>query len=244
VENLINKYKVTSEEIQSNLWPDLFLSGNYKELAMHFAKYIAAFNEFKSQDISSQTQEQAKNKILSNINNKQIPLDLWLKNHQLTKEDLKQNIAIQAAYSHFLNTILKPDNYNKELNLRQIQLTKIAVNIAAFEEKDMAEEAYLCVTEDNDDFDTIMKRANKNSHKSVYFVQQLPEIIQQQLFSASKGELLKPIKHDNKYYLYHVADKVDPDMKNMEIKMIIEKQLIDQNITPLVEEYVKWLLPL
>jgi len=240
IPQIMYEYSISEKDVISYLWPHLILSGILNEFIRHFSRRVASLLELHSETIPNDIIDQVKAQFVQKIKQKSDSIDQWLQANHMDINALGKIIELEAAYLHYCNGILTHESMVQCMEQQQLLLIKIEASIAQFQQKEIAEEAFLCITEDNEPFASVTQRSSKKVEKSVLMLKYLPDFIQQILISTAEESITKPIYYNKQFVIFNVIRKIMPDINDPEIKMIIQNELLNQQFKPLVNTHIRF----
>ena len=168
-------------------------------------------------------------------------LEAWLERVQGTREWFDELVEMEAHYGQLCREALTPERYDRELHARRLPLTHVELEFGPFSSSDMAQEAYLCVTEDGEALKDVVERTGAELAQATWFLEDLPDDLRQLFLSASPGETLAPMEYDEGFWIYEVRRKIEPNLDDQEVKGRIEDRLLAAFSDALVEKHVRWI---
>jgi hypothetical protein len=166
----------------------------------------------------------------------------WLSVHRCDAAWFGELIDLEVLYRQKRHALLTPANFSREMQVRRLALIRIDVEAAAFPAEDIAQEACWCVAEDGDSLEEVCARAGGTRYHASVFLERLPSELQQQFLSASGGQVFRPVKQEDRYWIYRVRRKMEPDMADPEVQEQLAHALVTKYFDELVDKHIQWFL--
>lgn len=156
---------------------------------------------------------------------------------------LDELIALELLYHREIEGLITPRRCEQALVAQRLSLTRVEVEIGYFDSLDAAREAFLCVTQDGDEFAEVLELAGAEGDQLVTFIDDLPDVVSQLLLSAMEGETLAPVAYEGSHLLCRLVRKVSPELEDPDVMARIQEAIVESQLGALVDEHVVWLLP-
>lgn len=234
-------YPAPMETVAPLVWPELVLGGGFDELALWLARRVAL--EVAQDGAPAPSPEETEDERGRFFERAGIAADqwgAWCEGNGCSPERLEELLRLEAIYRRKRHELLTPDNFDREMLLRRLELLGIEVESAGFPSEDMAQEARLCVVEDGASLPDVSARAQSTAYHATVFLEGLPEDLQARFLSAAPGEVFPPIEDQGAYWLYRVCRKIEPDTSNAEVRRRLEHALITRYFDELVDTHIEW----
>jgi len=241
IEPIRQDYPAPMETVAPLVWPELVLGGAFDELALWLARRVAleAAQDGAPAPSPEETEDE-RGRFLERAGIAPDQCEAWCEGNATSAERLEELLRLEAIYRRKRHELLTPDNFDREMQLRRLELLGIEVESAGFPSEDMAQEARLCLVEDGASLPDVSARAQSTAYHATVFLEGLPENLQTRFLSAAPGEVFPPIEDHGEYWVYRVCRKIEPDKENGEVRRRLEHALITRYFDELVDTHIQW----
>jgi len=241
IEAIRQDYPAPMDTVAALVWPELVLGGAFDELALWLARRVALeAAEDGARAPSPEETEDERRRFFERAGIAPDQCAAWCEGNASSVERLDELLRIEALYRRKRHELLSPDNFDREMQSRRLELLGIEVESAGFPSEAMAQEARLCVVEDGASLPDVSARAQSTAYHATVFLEGLPEDLQTRFLSAAPGEVFPPIEDQGVYWVYRVCRKIEPDKDNGEVRRRLEHALITRYFDELVDTYIQW----
>jgi hypothetical protein len=150
---------------------------------------------------------------------------------------------IETRFQDQVQRILTLENCQRELQARGLVLMRFEVVHAAFTSAQLAQEAFLCVTQDGEELETVTERAGVALERYTGFVESFSDELQPRIISAAPGETLPPLATPGGYQICRLQKKIEPHLDIPEVRQRIKELLLNAAFDELVRKHVVWIRP-
>ncbi len=234
-----SEYPVHDSLASSQIWQQIILTGRFRHLAFALAKRVG-LNSDSGHSPPAEMMEEERGIFLTRTHCGPDGLQAWLERNQCTREWFDQLLAMESRYRATCRSMLDPERCTRELHLHRVALTRVEGRTTAFSSAQIAEEAYLCLTNDKETLEEVAHRCRAEITFFSFFLRDLPEELKQRFFSASSGEVLGPLGNEGKFWIYQLIRKTEPSLGDPEIMRFLEERILSGFFNPLLEKYIRW----
>ena len=236
-------YVPAEAEIERLLWSEAALDDAFDQWALWLARRVALTAECsKNAFIQEEAKEEESARFLVRAGLTPEGVATLLSGHRCDAAWLDELIELEAFYRQKRNALRTPVDFSREMQIRRLALIRIDVEAAAFPAEDIAQEACCCVAEDGDSLEDVCARAGGTRYHASVFLERLPAELQQQFLSASPGQVFRPVKQEDRYWIYRVRRKTEPDIADPEVQERLERALVTKYFDELVDKHIEWFL--
>jgi hypothetical protein len=125
----------------------------------------------------------------------------------------------------------------------RMALTRLELEVVDFESRDAAREAALCVRADGNSMAGVASDGRYPHYQLETLVEDLPAGLQQTFLCAATGELLGPFERGDGFQLSQLVRKIEPDLRDGEVRRRVERQILERHFSELVGKHVRWIIP-
>jgi hypothetical protein len=168
----------------------------------------------------------------------------WLGRNRCSEEWFHELLVLETHYRRARDDALSPARCAAALDARRLDLMQVRYQTAHFPTVSQAREAYLCITDDGEEFTDAVRRAGAHAEEQAVRLEDAPESLGAHLLSAAQGEVILVAEPENEPLIVRVIDKTPPGIADPEIMKRLEPVLVSQYFDPLVEADVGWTVPL
>lgn len=149
---------------------------------------------------------------------------------------------LEAAFQRECRRIGDPHRLARSLPAMRVPLTRVDLEAVETDSLDAVREMTLCVREDGLSLEDAAAQAGFPYECATWFIEDLPDGLQQKVVCAAPGDLLDPIALDGGFRLYRVLAKEDPDLAVDDVRGRVHQRLTAQQFTDRSASSVRWVL--
>ena len=240
VRGIRESYAPTQQSIAEALWPEVVFSGRLEALATPLAWRVVAGVAAEAGGLPAAHGDLAA--FFERTGCGPEGLAAWLSRARCTKEWFRELLALETHYLQACANALSAERRAAALDSRRLDLIRIRFQTARFPTESQAREAYLCITEDGEEYTEAVRRAGVHAAEQVLLLEDAPESLRTHLLSAAQGEVVLVSEPENEPVIIRIAEKTLPKIADTEARL--EPVLVSQYFDPLVEANVHWTVPL
>jgi hypothetical protein len=233
-------YAAAGPKLHELLRLEVILSGKFEKLARFMARRVLAAREMQ---IDPELLEAERALVLERIGLENAELEQALALRGRDGEWLKKSLSHQAAYRLVRQSLLTHEKLAKGLTQMRLQLTEIEFESLVFPAEPAAQEAALCLRENEVSISEIALESGQEAEKRTLFLDDCPEDVQRRLLCAVPGDVFGPDAIEEGFAVYRVLKKTDPSLESEEVRARLEVRLLESHFSEPMLENVRWLLP-
>lgn len=218
-------YPPPADEVEESLWPEIILGARLRPLATSVARRLV------SPEPGRRERDEAARAPARALR------------HELPREWVEELLALEASYQGVCREALSSRRIAETIGSRRLELTRVDLEAARFASLGPAREAFLCVTQDREDFGATVERAGARREDRQLYLGDAPESLGPSLISASPGEVFL-VEEGEEPLLVRVRSRKAPSADDPAVLERVQGGLLDRVFTPLVEAGVRFLFPL
>lgn len=218
-------YPPSAGEVEESIWPEIVLGARLRPLAMAVARRLVSPEPGPS-ELAEAARAPARELRLP-----------------LPGEWAEELLALEASYQGVCREALSSRRVAETIGSRRLELTRVDLEAARFSSLGPAREAFLCVTQDREDFGATVERAGAEREDRELYLGDAPESLGPSLISASPGEVFL-VEESEEPLLVRVRSRKAPSAEDPAVLERVRGELLDRVFTPLVEAGVRFIFPL
>lgn len=221
------------------LWPEVVFGGRLAPLAIPLARRVAAAAEDGS-PASPEEEAAARAAFVERTGCAPEGEAAWLERNRCAPDWFRELLALEGLYLRCRREALSPARCAAALEPRRLELTRIGFRSARFPSERHAREAYLCISDDGEEFADAARRAGAATEERTLLLADAPDPLRGLLLSAAVGEVVRGAGPQGEPLLIQVAAKTPPSIEDPEVRSRLEPALLARRFDPLVEAEVRW----
>jgi hypothetical protein len=127
-----------------------------------------------------------------------------------------------------------------EINNRQIDWTRIDLQLLAHNSEMVAQEAAMCVKEDGRTLADVAREAGAKLHNESVLLEDVEPALRTRLIGAHPGDLIGPVSVGDEYQLVLVTRRLAPALDDPALRQRATETVIQRAMAAEVNRYVNW----
>ena len=242
-----DSYAPSPSAIAEVLWPEVIFSGSLGPLAVPLARRVvtgAAEEAAGPPAVREELVAEIQTALCERAGCGPEGLEDWLGRNRCSEDWLHELLVLETHYQRARDDALSPARCAAALDARRLDLMQVRYQTAHFPTVSQAREAYLCITDDREEFTEAVRRAGAHAEDQALLLEDAPESLRAHLLSAAHGEVILAAGPENEPLIVRVIDKTPPGIADPEIMTRLEPVLVSRYFDPLIEADVRWTVPL
>jgi len=234
-------YSDADQALKNALAAELWLSGDFDRLAREFAWRVVSLAQLPEATQDESAIQAARNRFFERHGISEDFLLRILSQLGRNFEWFETMLAREAAYRHFLERLLTPENRGRELRLRNLGLTRVEMETLLFRTADAAREALLCLGEGETSMEELEHECGSTRIQRCVFIEDCADNMQPGLWSAGPGDCLMLQPGKDSFVVCRVTKKIPPLVDDVEIQHRIDGKLVASGFMDLAGKEIQWI---
>ncbi len=164
-------------------------------------------------------------------------------NHVFLSPDTRHVLAWENAYTEFCAEVADRTSCERRLKSHRHELLKVKYEAVSYKKLDAAKEAFCCIRYDGEAVESLANRTGVPFESEYAFIEDLPEVLRQKLFSAHAQECLEPIRTSPQrgYTIYVMLRKTEPHPNNGEVRDRLQRKIVKERLEREIDEKLQWI---
>jgi hypothetical protein len=250
LDDILAKYPVTDDEVAEILDCDAICSGALSRFSYTLAGRAAVYLKQEDPALLAEFQAEISNADETSAAHNAGGTPALLKQIQIQPGEIRHFDADQTEIQHLLQleefflwfstTSLTGEKIRNHIRSRSMDWTRFRFRRLSFTREDKAREAAWCVKEDGLDFDDIAKQAKTDVIEEVSYYDELDDLLKELFMVVQKGSLVGPIRFEDQFSLFSIADKTAPAEQDPEIIKKAQDDLLQKIVDREITDKVRW----
>lgn len=151
---------------------------------------------------------------------------------------------LEDAFDEFSRQAATEEAIAREIEGNRLEWLRLRYDAVGFADEDAAREAALCVRSDGDPLAEVAGRAGAAVEERADWLDEVDPELATRFLAADPGDLVGPVRVDDRFVLAHVRGKTPPDADDEDVRARAAWAVADRAVTRQVDERVVWLEPL
>lgn len=241
LDEIVNAYDVSAEEVDAVMYSEAVCSGRLGELAERLAGQAAIYDRVAEQTPAAKSFSKAERKaILGRLPARVKRQGIIGVDPAVTKEraDLVTDVAL--SFERFVDRIAAPAALEREIEAHALEWTRLDCQTVEFASEEAAREAALLVREDGMRLTQAAAIATSVVEETRYVLEEVEPPLKDRLVGALPGELIGPVSGDSGHLLVSVVDRVAPSTSDASIRERAGDRVIRRTIRREISRRVRW----
>jgi len=222
---------------------ELLLGGEFDRIATRLSWRIASLHCANGESASDRI-EAERRRFFERFQLDDTHLAQWLAGLGCDETWLDEMFALESVYGRECEMLLTMQTRERTLRRLRLPLTRLDLEMMEVESREVAREAFLCVSEDGLSMAEVASDGRYPYRRAEVVLEDLPAQTQHQLLGAAAGEVLEPILQGDGFQLVRLIRKIEPDLSNAEVSQRVERQILENHFSELAAKWVRWMIPL
>ena len=150
---------------------------------------------------------------------------------------------MEACYRETCGRVLVSGAVEKEFRAQERSLSRVEISDLSFGSADAAGEAFLCLSEEEEDVGSVAARAGVKPLRQRLFLRDLPDFLRTPVFSATSGEVLRPRESGGTFHVVVVHEKEPADIEMPEVRSFLEGVVQERAFSAMIDLHIRWSIP-
>ena len=235
-------FPAAKPELFELLHVDLVLSGHFDRHATSLSWRLAALSECgKTQEFSLAEAEQGERlRFLERNGYTEMGMTDALAGLERDLQWLSGCLQMEGAYRLICGQVLGDEQRARLLAALRLPLTRIEVETMVVQSPDAANEAVLCLRENQSTMSELARECGSVSEQRRVFLGDCSENMQQALLSSAPGDVLAPQREEDVFVVCRLISKTEPSLTDGEVVTQLDERLLQTHFSDLTRERVRW----
>ena len=240
--NLPEDFWAASPDLRELLRIDLLLSGRFDQHARELSWRLTALPQPPGASSPADAMQT------------QVMRGRFIAGHNFTEENLGRALAglerdilwlneclqLEAAYHYVCDQLLTDEKRARLLVSLRLPLTKVEVETMVVRSPHAANEAVLCLRENQLSMSELASECDSSCDRMNVFLGDCSPELQRALLSASPGEILAPQSDGETFVVCRLINKTESDIHEQEVKARLDQRLLESHFSELTRERIRW----
>lgn len=157
------------------------------------------------------------------------------------RERFRMLAGLEGAYHRFAEAAVTPETIEARIRTHQADWIRVRTRSVLLSSEDVAREALLSIREDGASLEELAEDAATEVEEGSYYLEELEPAVLERLMAAQKGELVGPVRQEDRFGIFLVLDKLPPSSSDPVIADRARESLLDSAVSREVDNRVTWL---
>lgn len=223
-----SEFEINPHKLRTALIENGFFSGFFAEIVSEFAIRLALPAVTAVATTTSNSEELLK----------------FTKKYALDCSDLSERlqtlIQLKINYDEFKRQALTSEALSRELDLNQVNWTKVAYDLACFVTEKSAQRAIEGINEEGKSLNEIAEQTCAAVINLVHLLEEFDLNDRRKVYTKHDGEIVGPLQIGGGYGVLHLKNKLPPSLTDSETLKRAEQKVIRRLSASLVSQEIKW----
>jgi hypothetical protein len=235
-------YLTSSAELRELLRVDLLLSGKFDDLSRAVSWRLAAAVEQNKMEADADLARNERARFFERTGLDELSLPEALKQLNRTPGWLEECLQLEVCYRQTYGSVLSDQARTRTLAAMRLPLTRIRVQTLTLRSREAAQEAVLCLTQDQLSPEQVAQECGVGWEDQDLFLDDLPPEVQQEFLSAAPGEVLPPEPGEEEFAVTRIVAKTEPALIDEKVRARIDQQLLESHFSEISSKHIRWVL--
>jgi hypothetical protein len=227
LDDLVEAYAVTSEDVWEVLWVEGVCSGRLAQLAQALAARVAAAEEGRSDPAGADAQRGSLPELPG------LPPDEC-------RDRLARLAPFEAGFECYRRAVVTPEAVRDQVAAHRLDWIRLEGRYLSFDDESAAREAVLMLREDGLGLEEVAETAALEVRDARLYVDGVAPDARDRFLAARRGEVLGPVALGEAYAVFAFDDKVLPTPEDPEVRQRAEAAVLHGRLDRLVADRVRW----
>jgi len=157
-----------------------------------------------------------------------------------TAEWLHECLQTEVSHRQICEGLLTEEARKRRLGVMRLPLTRVKIEKMIVRSQNAAQEAVLCLRENQISSAELAKECGSTWEGEDFFLMDCDSEVQQELLCVAPGDVLEPKECEEGFAVYRIEGKIDPDLKNAEVRARIDRRLLESHFSELASKHIHW----
>jgi hypothetical protein len=235
-------YLTSSAELRELLRVDLLFSGKFDDLTRAVSWRLAAAAEVNQMQANADLVRGERVRFFERTGLDELSLPAALKQLNRTPAWLEECLQLEVCYRQTHDSALSDQARARALASTRLPLTRIKIQTLTLRSREAAQEAVLCLTDDQLSPQQLAQECGVCWEEQELFLGDLPPDIQQAFLSAAPGEVLAPQPGEQGFFVTRIIAKTEPVLLDDQVRDRIDQQLLEFHFSELCSKHIRCVL--
>jgi len=227
-------YLASSADLRELLRVDLLFSGKFEDLTRAVSWRLAAAVEQNKKETDADLVKEERGRFLERTGLDEPSLPEALKQLNRTPAWFEECLQLEVCYRQTAGSLLSDQARARDLAAKRLPLTRIKIQTLTLRSREAAQEAVLCLTDDELSPEQLAQECGLSWEEQELFLGDLPSEAQQLFLSAAPGE--------EEFLVTRIVAKTEPVLLDQQVRDRIDQQLLESHFSELCSKHIRWML--
>ena len=235
-------YLEGSAELRELLRVDLLFSGKFDDLARAVRWRLAAAADLNKTEPNAEWAKEERARFFERTGLDETSLPEALKQLYRTPTWLEECLQMEVCYRQACGSLLTDQARARTLATMRLPLTRTKIQTLTLRSKEAAQEAVLCLREDQLSPEQLAQECGVRWEEQELFLGDFPPDVEQEFLSAAPGEVLGPKAGKEEFVVTRIVAKAEPALVDDQVRARIDQRLMESYFSEISSKHIRWVL--
>ena len=241
---ILEAYPVADADLEAALWCDGVCSGELMRYARELASRAAVYARLReaAEDLDRAIDPEVRDLLAS------LPQDVAGTVPELGRVALNERLEhlarLEVSLHRFSAEVVTPRAIRDHIGAKSLEWIRVDCQLLGVPDEERAREAALLVRADGLDLSEVARLARAGVHEKRVYLEDAEPLLRERLLSATKGDLIGPLRVGEEFLLVLVRDKVMPTEADQDIRRRAAGDVLAKGLAREVDARVAWHEPI